>query len=96
MQAYICKKKKNNVHVCICGFAEFYFCKKRFDPQTAKAHFTMFFGPQMALAYRLDAISQGPKNSGIPGPNPLQLPHVMYIHASKTLCTGLYKSQVHK
>jgi hypothetical protein len=22
-----------------------------------------FFGPQMALAYRLDAISQGPKNS---------------------------------
>ena len=55
-----------------------------------------FFGPQMALAYRLDAISQGPKNSGIPGPNPLQLPHVMYIHASKTLCTGVYKSQVHK
>ncbi len=52
--------------------------------------------PQMALAYRLDAISQGPKNSGIPGPNPLQLPHVMYIHASKTLCTGVYKSQVHK
>ncbi len=41
----------------------------------------------MALAYRLDAISQGPKNWGIPGPNPLQLPHVMYIHASKTLCT---------
>jgi hypothetical protein len=52
--------------------------------------------PQMALAYRLDAISQGPKNSEIPGPNPLQLPHVMYIHASKTLCTGVYKSQVHK
>ncbi len=25
-----------------------------------------FFGPQMALAYRLDAISQGPKNSRIP------------------------------
>ncbi len=49
-----------------------------------------------ALAYRLDAISQGPKNSGIPGPKPLQLPHVMYIHASKTLCTGVYKSQVHK
>ncbi len=22
-----------------------------------------YFGPQMALAYRLDAISQGPKNS---------------------------------
>jgi hypothetical protein len=29
------------------------------------------FGPQMALAYRLDAISQGPKNSQFPGPNPL-------------------------
>jgi hypothetical protein len=32
------------------------------------------------------------KNSGIPGPNPLPLPHVMDMHASKTLCTGLYKS----
>jgi hypothetical protein len=30
-----------------------------------------FFGPQMALAYRVDAISQGPKNSRIPRPNPL-------------------------
>jgi hypothetical protein len=28
-----------------------------------------FFGPQMELAYRLVPISQGPKNSGIPGPN---------------------------
>ncbi len=26
------------------------------------------FGPQMALAYWLDAISQGPKNSKFPGP----------------------------
>jgi len=43
-----------------------------------------------------DAISQGPKNSGIPGPNPLPLPQVMYMHPSKTLCTGLYKSQVHR
>ncbi len=47
-----------------------------------------FFGPQMELAYRLVLISQGPKNSGIPGPNPLPHPHVMYTHASKTLCTG--------
>jgi hypothetical protein len=47
-----------------------------------------FFGPQMALAYPLDAISQGPKNSQIPGPNPLPLPLVMDMHASKTLCTG--------
>jgi hypothetical protein len=30
-----------------------------------------FFGPQMALAYRLDAISQDPKNSQFPGPNPI-------------------------
>jgi hypothetical protein len=50
-----------------------------------------FFGPQ--LAFGLDAISpQGPKNSRIPGPNPLPLHLVMYMHASKTLCTGLYKS----
>jgi hypothetical protein len=50
------------------------------------------FGPQMALAYRLDAISQGPNNSRIPGPNPLSLALVMDMHAYKTLCTGLYKS----
>ena len=30
------------------------------------------------------------------GPNPLPLPQVMYMHPSKTLCTGLYKSQVHR
>jgi hypothetical protein len=42
-------------------------------------------GPQMALAYRLDAISQGPKHSRIPGPNPLPLALVMDMHAaSKT------------
>ncbi len=51
-----------------------------------------FFGPQMALAYRLDAISQGPKNFQFSGPNPLPLGLVMDMHASKTLCTGLYKS----
>jgi hypothetical protein len=51
-----------------------------------------FFGPQMALAYRLDAISHGPKNSQFPGPNPLPLALVMDMHASKTLCMGLYKS----
>ncbi len=55
-----------------------------------------FFGPQMELAYRLIPISQGPKNSGIPVPNPLPPPHEMYMHPSKTFCTGLYKSQVHK
>jgi hypothetical protein len=46
----------------------------------------------MALAYRLVAISQGPKNSRIPGPNPLSLPLIMDMHASKILCAGLYKS----
>ncbi len=36
-----------------------------------------FFGPQMALAYQLGAISQGPKNSRSPGPNALPLALVM-------------------
>ncbi len=35
------------------------------------------FGPQMALAYRLDAISQVPKNSRFPGPNPSHLPEFL-------------------
>ena len=48
-----------------------------------------FFGPQMALSYRLAVISQGPKNSQIPSPNPLPLAPVMNMQASKTLCTGL-------
>ncbi len=46
------------------------------------------FLPHMAHAYRLDAISQGPKNSGIPGPNPLPLALVMDMHASKTYARG--------
>jgi hypothetical protein len=32
-----------------------------------------FFGPQMALAQRLDSVSQGPKKSRFPGPSPLRL-----------------------
>jgi len=44
-----------------------------------------FFGPQKALAYRLDAISQGPTNSQFPGPNPLSLAPIMDLLASKTL-----------
>jgi hypothetical protein len=35
-----------------------------------------FVGPQMAHAYRLDAISQGLKNSRFPGPNTLPLAQV--------------------
>ncbi len=34
----------------------------------------LFFGPQMALAYQLDDISQGPKKSRFPGPNSIPLP----------------------
>jgi hypothetical protein len=36
-----------------------------------------FFGPQMALAYLLDTISQGPKKSRFPGTNPLPLALIM-------------------
>ncbi len=50
------------------------------------------FGPQMAFAYQLDAISQGPKNSRFPGPNPLPIALIMNLYASKALCTGPYKS----
>ncbi len=46
----------------------------------------------MALAYRLDAISQSPKNSLFPGTNPLPLALLMDLHASKTLRTGPKKS----
>jgi hypothetical protein len=42
--------------------------------------------------FKLDAISQGPKNSPFLGPNPLPLAHVMYLPASKTSRTGPYKS----
>ncbi len=46
----------------------------------------------MPIAYRIDALSQGTKNSQFPGPNPRPLALVMDMHESKTLCTGLYKS----
>ncbi len=63
-------------------------------PSWALVHKTTYapIGPQMALTYWLDAISKGPKKSQIPGPNPLPLALVMDMHASKTLCTRLYKS----
>jgi hypothetical protein len=47
-----------------------------------------FFGPQIALANQVDAISQGPKNSRIPGPYPLPLALVMDMHASKHYARG--------
>jgi hypothetical protein len=40
----------------------------------------------------VEGVPQGPKNSPFPGPKPLPLAHVMYLPASKTLCTGQYKS----
>ncbi len=45
------------------------------------------FLPQMALD-QLDAISQGPKNSRIPGPNPLPLALIMDMQATKTYARG--------
>jgi hypothetical protein len=45
----------------------------------------------MELKLRLDAISQGPKKSQFPGPNPLPLVLVMDFPASKALRTGPYK-----
>ncbi len=53
--------------------------------------FSSFLGPKWLVA-----ISHSPKNTRIPGPNLIPLPLVMDIHASKTLCTWLYKSYVHK
>ncbi len=46
------------------------------------------FGPQMALAYRLDAISQVQKNSCFSGPNALPLTLVMDLHTSKHYARG--------
>ncbi len=51
------------------------------------------FGPQMALALRLDAISQGLKRSQFPGSNPLPLFLVMDLPASNALrINHIYKS----
>jgi hypothetical protein len=49
-----------------------------------------FFWPQMALAYRLDAISQDPKNSRFLGPNRLPLAKVMDAARIKSITP--YKS----
>ncbi len=47
-----------------------------------------FFGPQKALAYRLDAISQGPKKSRFPGPKSLPLALVMDAARIKSIMHG--------
>jgi hypothetical protein len=48
-----------------------------------------FVGPQMTLAYLLDAISQGPKNSRYPVPNPLPLALVLDMHAPNHYARGI-------
>jgi hypothetical protein len=47
-----------------------------------------FFGPQMALAYWLNAISQGPKKSRFPWPNPLPLALIMDAARIKSITQG--------
>ncbi len=47
-----------------------------------------FFGHQMTLAYWLDAISQGPKNSPFPGPIPLKVALVMDAARIKSITHG--------
>jgi hypothetical protein len=47
-----------------------------------------FFGLQMALVYRLDAVSKGLKNSQYPGPNPLPLAHIMEAARIKSITHG--------
>ncbi len=47
-----------------------------------------FFGPQRALAYRLDAISKDPKNSRFPGTNPIPLALVMDAARIKSIMHG--------
>ena len=51
-----------------------------------------FFGLQMALVYRLDAVSKGLKNSQYPGPNPLPLALVMDAARIKSITREPYKS----
>jgi hypothetical protein len=48
-----------------------------------------FFGPyEMALAYRLNVISQGPKKSRFQGPNPLPLALIMDAARIKSITNG--------
>jgi hypothetical protein len=64
------------------------FLYVQFGRGLSPGNLEQLFGPQMALAYQLDAISQGPKNSRFPGPNLLQLALVMDLHASKNIKHG--------
>ncbi len=49
---------------------------------------TQVFWAQIALAYLLNAISQEPKNSRFPGPNPLPFALVMDAARIKSITHG--------
>jgi hypothetical protein len=49
---------------------------------------SQLFGPQMALAFQLDVISQCPKKPRFPGPNPLPLALVMDAARIKSITHG--------
>ncbi len=51
-----------------------------------------FFCPKLHSPIGSMPLHRAQKISRFPGPNPLPLALVMDMHASKTLCTGLYKS----
>ncbi len=61
-------------------------CITFYVPERSFTH--NFFGPQMAFAYRLDAISQGPKKSRFPGPDPFPLALVMDAALVKSITRG--------
>ncbi len=59
----------------------------------------MGLGPGNESFLGIESIGQchfGPKTLRFQGPKPLPLAQVIDMHASKTLCTGLYKSYVHR
>ena len=58
--------------MCGAAYSNSYLCT--YDLYGSVRNAFDFIGPQMALAFWLDAISQGPKISQFPGPYPLHLP----------------------
>jgi hypothetical protein len=75
--------KKVYTMMCDAAYSKSYLCT--YDLYGPKRNAFDFIGPQMALAYRLDAISQGPKMSRFPGPNPLPLAQVMDAACIKSI-----------
>jgi hypothetical protein len=58
------------------------------DCESLRAEGREFSGPQMALAYRLGAISQGPNTLDFQGPTPLPLAQVMDAARIKSITHG--------